>query len=69
MAKRKTVAERILEKKDEEEKLSVRIEEDQKKREELQKEIRDLEAEEVFTILNEHNLSVKDLNELLKHSS
>lgn len=66
---RKSLTERIQQKKEEVAKLEKRVQEDQDKLEKLVKQIRDLEAEEVLTILDNHNLSVKDLNKILRESN
>ncbi|HBT4548508.1 TPA: hypothetical protein MB217_000926, partial [Enterococcus faecium] len=58
---RKSLTERIQQKKEEATKLEKRIQEDQYKIEKLTKQIRDLEAEQVLAILDNHKLSVKDL--------
>lgn len=63
---RKSLTERIQQKKEEVTKLEKKIQEDQDKLEKLVKQIRDLEAEQVLAILDNHNLSVKDLNKMLK---
>ncbi|HFD1778029.1 hypothetical protein [Enterococcus faecium] len=63
---RKSLTERIQQKKEEATKLEKKIQEDQNKLEKLVKQIRDLEAEQVLAILDNHNLSVKDLNKMLK---
>ncbi|HHA5443578.1 TPA: hypothetical protein ACOBJL_001483, partial [Enterococcus faecium] len=62
---RKSLTERIQQKKEEATKLEKRIQEDQYKIEKLTKQIRDLEAEQVLAILDNHKLSVKDLNKIL----
>ena len=62
---RKSLTERIQQKKEEAKKLEKRIQEDQSKLEKLTKQIRDLEAEQVLAILDNHKLSVKDLNKIL----
>ncbi|OTN91477.1 hypothetical protein [Enterococcus faecium] len=62
---RKSLTERIQQKKEEATKLEKRIKEDQYKLEKLAKQIRDLEAEQVLAILDNHKLSVKDLNKIL----
>ena len=63
---RKSLTERIQQKKEEATKLEKKLHEDQKKLEKLVKQIRELEAEQVLAILDNHNLSVKDLNKMLK---
>lgn len=62
---RKSLTERIQQKKEEATKLEKRIQEDQYKLEKLTRQIRDLEAEQVLAILDNHKLSVKDLNKIL----
>ncbi|MBD9741170.1 hypothetical protein IHP74_13215 [Enterococcus faecium] len=62
---RKSLTERIQQKKEEATKLEKRIQEDQYKLEKLTKQIRYLEAEQVLAILDNHKLSVKDLNKIL----
>ncbi|EOS7980016.1 hypothetical protein D3I33_RS11350, partial [Enterococcus hirae] len=62
---RKSLTERIQQKKEEATKLEKRIQEDQYKLEKITKQIRDLEAEQVLAILDNHKLSVKDLNKIL----
>ncbi|EEU75556.1 TPA: hypothetical protein QFD76_001171 [Enterococcus faecium] len=62
---RKSLTERIQQKKEEATKLEKRIQEDQDKLEKLVKQIRELEAEQVLAILDNHKLSVKDLNKIL----
>ncbi|HAQ2956679.1 TPA: DUF2968 domain-containing protein [Enterococcus faecium] len=64
---RKSLTERIKQKKEEATKLEKRIQEDQNKLEKLVKQIRDLEAEQVLAILDNHKLSVKDLNKILSN--
>ncbi|EOS7700932.1 hypothetical protein FMV57_RS13055, partial [Enterococcus hirae] len=54
---RKSLTERIQQKKEEATKLEKRIQEDQYKLEKLTKQIRDLEAEQVLAILDNHKLS------------
>lgn len=66
---RKNLTERIQQKKEEAIKLEKRIQEDQDKLEKLVKKIRDLEAEQVLAILDKHELSVKDLNKLLREKN
>lgn len=63
---RKPLDQRIKEKKVEIKKVRARILEDQGKLEVLEGDLKNLESDQVFEILNNHRISVTELNQILK---
>lgn len=63
---RKSLDQRIKEKKVEIKKIQARISEDQGKLEVLEGDLKNLESDQVFEILNNHQISVTELNQILQ---
>ena len=66
---KKSIQKRISEKKEELKKVQDRISLDKKKVETLENDLRELETEQVFTILETHHVSVSELNQILQRNN